>query len=183
MSALMLDCYRLTSVIARWFSCALVPSCCTLCMLVGSNFTFRWCAPYGAAVRELSALLLSLIMTLQVLILHPVRPGVTPRFTLTPCCTNMAAGRFAAFIHLLRSCDVHSGSLPFGVMVLYMFSPFWGHLHTAHGSLGWAALRPFPVLDCWDSSNLRPCLFDCRASWVDSYASFPCRPSFVLLWG
>ena len=143
----MLDCYRLTSVIARCFSCALVPTCCTLCMLVGSNFTCRWCAPYGAAVRELSALLLSLIMTLQVLILHPVRPGVAPRFTLTPCCTNMAAGRFAAFIRLLGSCDVHSGSLPFGVMVLYMFSPFWGHLHTAHGSLGWAALRPFPMLD------------------------------------
>ena len=152
-------------------------------MLVGSNFTCRWCTPYGAAVRELSALLLSLIMTLQVLILHPVRPGVTPRFTLTPCCTNMAAGRSAAFIHLLRSCDVHSGSLPFGVMVLYMFSPF-GVICTQH-MVRWVGplCGPSPCLICWDSSNLRPCLFDCRASWVDSYASFPCRPSFVLLWG
>ena len=83
----------------------------------------------------------SLILTLQVLILHPMQPGVTPRFS------KMAAGRFAAFIRLLGCCDIHSGSLPFGVVVLNTFFPFWGLLHTAHGSLGWAALRPFTMLD------------------------------------
>ena len=86
-------------------------------------------------------------MTLQVLILLPVRPGVTPRPTLTPLLHQNGRRPF---------CGLHS---PLGVLcyTLWISSlrgcgpehvfPFWGHLHTAHGSLGWAALRPFPMLD------------------------------------
>ena len=40
-------------------------------------------APVGATVRELSTLR-SLMMTLQVLMIHPMQPGVTLRFALTP---------------------------------------------------------------------------------------------------
>ena len=45
-------------------------------------------------------------------------------FYLQKVCTEMAAGRFAAFLHLLGCFVIHSGSLPFGRRFLGLFSPF-----------------------------------------------------------
>ena len=140
--------YRHSSVIARFQLC----SCSHVLHFVYASWVYFYMQMMGALWRYRARVICffwGLIMTLQVLILLPVRPGVTPRPTLTPllhqngrrpfCGLHSPLGVlcYTLWISSLRGCGpVHVfpllGSSPHGTWFVEL-----GHFTALHNACLW----------------------------------------------